>query len=260
MPRPRRYGRMMRVAPFAPGAYSGPASYSRRWCCVSTSSAMPWPTSKAVTSNFPTAGASGTCVSSGVHAARPTQRCGQPRGASIHAVPNRASTRIQGDGAGAVHTASAGADNHPSGHASTTIASCARPSTRSASGDGSTLPASASGVTNRLMTGMATALATGLTSETCPNSSSVSGARPSVTAHCVRAATIRPARQPRVGASGWRLHAYRIAATAPNDSQKPGHSIAHGSRSTDTPSARLSTCDIDAIRPHHSATATTASM
>ena len=54
--------------------------------------------------------------------------------------------------------------------------------------------------------------------------------------------------------------AYRIAATAPNDSQKPGHSNAHGSSSTTTPSAVQSTWLMPAMRPVHSAAATTRIM
>jgi len=81
-----------------------------------------------------------------------------------------------------------------------------------------------------------------------------------VTAHCVRAATSSPARQPRVRSPSRPLQAYRMAATAPKDSQKPGHSMAQGSSSTTMPSARHRTCELDAMRPHHSAAATTASM
>ena len=54
------------------------------------------------------------------------------------------------------------------------------------SGAGSMLPASASGVTIRLISGIARALANGLASDTCENSSMVSGTSPIVTAYWVR--------------------------------------------------------------------------
>ena len=51
-----------------------------------------------------------------------------------------------------------------------------------------------------------------------------------------------------------------MMATAPNDSQNPGHSTAHGSSSTTKPSAAHSTCETLVMRPDQSAAATTVSM
>ena len=88
----------------------------------------------------------------------------------------------------------------------------------------------------------------------------MTGTRPSVTAYWVRAARRSAPRQP----CSWRAirptPANRITPTAPNESQKPGHSRHHGSSSTTSPSARQSTCETLARRPHHRASATTDSM
>lgn len=125
---------------------------------------------------------------------------------------------------------------------------CANSNSPSDKGAGSRLPASDKGVTTRLMTGMASALATGETSDTCENSSIVSGTSPTVTTYCVCAPSATAARRrrqrPACGGSGAVVRpavAYSMVATAPNDSQKPGHSTAHGSSSTTAPSARHST-------------------
>ncbi len=53
---------------------------------------------------------------------------------------------------------------------------------------------------------------------------------------------------------------YRMRPTAPNDSQKPGASTAHGSITSTANNAALSTTDAELRRPLHNATATTASM
>ena len=51
-----------------------------------------------------------------------------------------------------------------------------------------------------------------------------------------------------------------MQAIATNESQKPGHSTAHGSQSKTTAIDRHNTCDIEAIRPSQSAIDTTASI
>ncbi len=148
----------------------------------------------------------------------------------------------------------------------TAVSACAAPSTHAASGIGKTLPTRASGVTSRLTSGIATAFASGLTSEIWENSKTVSGTSPSVIAYCVCAAETSAARQPDSGATpsarcGARpTVVYRMRPTAPNDSQKPGHSTAHGSSTSTTASARHSTCETLVMRPAQSAAATTDSM
>ncbi|MNY42101.1 hypothetical protein D3C86_1769610 [compost metagenome] len=116
---------------------------------------------------------------------------------------------------------------------------------------------------------MATALARQDTTDTCPNSSSVSGTRPTVTAHCVRAAPASAAattalalchRPSALACRTGSRAARKIAATAPKDSQKPGDITAHGSIITATPAAHASTTDAGGARPLHNASAATASM
>ena len=223
---------------------------------------MPCPTSNAVTSISPWPGRDGRPASSGSHAAAPTQRCGQPRGASIHTVPASAKQNTHGAGVGALHTASGLAPIHAEEQRQRLHGEVRqRRAAMSDSGDGSMLPASASGVTTKLISGIATALAIGLTIDTCANSSIVSGTSPSVTTYCVCAPSLSAFHEPASGAAPVRpTVANRMMATAPNDSQKPGHSTAHGSSSTTSPSAAHSTCDTLAIRPDHSAAATTVSM
>jgi len=121
--------------------------------------------------------------------------------------------------------------------------------------NGITAPSKASGVTTRLMTGMAKALASGETMETCWNSASSRGVRPSVTTHCACAAS-----RSQFSRATRPLPAYTNKATAPNDSQKPGASTAHGSSTSTASSAQHSTSDIETTRPDHKAAAITASM
>src|SRR3989338_7490067 len=111
---------------------------------------------------------------------------------------------------------------------------------------GTRAPNKVSGTTTRLTTGMAKALASGETMETCWNSASSKGVNPSVTAHWVCAAS----RSQSARASP-PLAAYTITDTAPNDSQKPGDSTAHGSSSTTTNNAQPSTSDTEIFLPHH---------
>jgi hypothetical protein len=111
----------------------------------------------------------------------PAQRCGQPRGISIHSVPPSASRNTQACGAGARHTPAAAPPSEQHRQAFPQPTACASRQHPAASGAGSRLPSSASGVTTKLTSGIATAFASGLTSETWPNSSIVSGTRPSVT-------------------------------------------------------------------------------
>ena len=82
---------------------------------------------------------------------------------------------------------------------------------------------------------MAHRLTTAETSDTLPKLPMSTGTRPSVTASCTR-------RYPRNAAGRLRYPdvAYRIAATAPNDSQNPGASSASGSSNTTAPAQAAS--------------------
>ena len=107
---------------------------------------------------------------------------------------------------------------------------------------------SASGVTTAETTGIATALASGPTTDTCANRNSAAGARPSVIAHCTCNHCF---------VMVWFSFATKnMRATAPKDSQKPGASTAQGSKASTTPSASASTRSGAAMRPDHKASAT----
>ena len=135
---------------------------------------------------------------------------------------------------------------------SATSTACAASATQ---GPGVTAATSASGVTTRLTTGIATAFASGETTETCWKSSSTSGASPTVIAHCTRPHCASQCRRPTRSAA-----TYSMRATAPNDSQKPADTAAHGSRTRTIASAAASTRDDDCMRSSQSATATTVTI
>jgi hypothetical protein len=105
-------------------------------------------------------------------------------------VPPSASRNTQACGAGARQTA-AGIRHVPSTTASPSMTACAGQQQPAAQRRRRQAASSASGVTIKLTSGIAMALASGLTSETWPNSSMVSGTSPSVTDHCVRPAIFR---------------------------------------------------------------------
>lgn len=136
-------------------------------------------------------------------------------------------------------------------------------------GSGNAVPISASGVVTKLTTGIASALATADTTETCWNSSKVNGSRPNVTASWTRAAPRRP-RQARTGQAGRRPSsrasaatiraARKMTATAPNDSQPPADMTAHGSTSATKAAAQHSDRLTGTLRSASRATATVASI
>ena len=102
---------------------------------------------------------------------------------------------------------------------------------------------------------MAIALATGDTSDTCWNRASNSGVRPSVMAHCTLPhcasqcdLDVRP------------MPTWKISATAPKESQKPGDEHGPGIEQQHDASASASTRDALLARPSHSASATTPTM
>src|SRR5688572_1579624 len=117
------------------------------------------------------------------------------------------------------------------------------------------MPISASGTTIRLTTGIATALASGETMDICWNSASSGGIKARVTASCTRTQLASQCTFPMRP-----MVTYKMTATAPNESQNPGASTAHGSTSTTMSSAAQSTTEADSKTPSQSAAATTASM
>ncbi len=109
-----------------------------------------------------------------------------PRGAASQTTPATAATTAQPGGACCCHTAPGNCASHSSGAISVAKTVCA--ACHSAS-SGSRIPASASGTTAKVTTGIASALASGEIAETCWNSARVSGTNPMVTSNCVRVAT-----------------------------------------------------------------------
>ena len=113
---------------------------------------------------------------------------------------------------------------------------------------------------------MAMALATGPITDIRPKNSMVNGTRPTVTAHCVRAALAKlwRNRTKPVAFSSIRCVlpavAYRIQATAPNDSQKPGFMRATGSKNRTIPAADRRIWEKRVNCPLHNASATMAIM
>src|SRR5471032_78239 len=186
---------MTRLPPSVSTPYAGPVSYSKRCPCVSINSAMPCPTSKAVTHNWPGAGLAGKAVIRGSQLSIPSQRCGQPRGASSHKVPNKAQAKLHHGGAGAVQTANGPLLSHSSSCTSSCMIKCANSSSQPDNGAGNRLADRDKGATTRLTTGIASALATGDTSDTCENSSMVKGTSPTVTTYCVCAPSATSARK-----------------------------------------------------------------
>src|SRR4051812_18242355 len=108
---------------------------------------MPCPTSKAVTHICPGGGEAGALSSKGNQPAKPSQRSGQPRGASSQTVPINARENIHQDGTGAVHTDAGNSLKRRNTAASIATHPCATPSRPSDNGAGSTLPNKDSGVT-----------------------------------------------------------------------------------------------------------------
>src|SRR5262245_35442800 len=167
-------------------------------------------------------------------------------------MPASASAAVQGGGAWLCHTAPGSRASQSSTGISASSTACASSASH---GPGVTAARRASGVTTKLTTGIAIAFATGATAETCWNSTSRSGASPTVIAHCTRP-------QPIVQCASRSVETptYNITATAANDSQNPGETTAHGSASSTTASAIASTREEDCIRSSQSAAATTAIM
>ncbi|GAB7546519.1 hypothetical protein CS8_062040 [Cupriavidus sp. 8B] len=122
-------------------------------------------------------------------------RTPQRTGASNSSEPSTASASATGPARAACHTAHGGADSHSRPSTSQCSNRCAGLSNQPASGAGTAAASNAIGVTSRLTSGIAAALASGEITETCWNSSKVSGTSPMVTDHCVRVACARLARK-----------------------------------------------------------------
>jgi hypothetical protein len=125
------------------------------------------------------------------------------------------------------------------------------------------MPASASGVTSSVTSGIATRLATNPTIDTCWKNSKVSGASPTVAMACVRSALRIAARlrwrQP-TGITTWVAagSAPNSSATATKDNQKPGCSSAQGSSIATASAAASSTSTEGQRQPRLRSSTTTA--
>ena len=122
-------------------------------------------------------------VSSGKKASNPSQRAGNPRGNNSQTPPPSASNTAHVGGAACCQVASGSAASHAIKPINPAVMKFA--SHNSGSKNGSA-PASASGVMTKLTSGIATALASGETSENCWNKASSAGSMPNVIAHCAR--------------------------------------------------------------------------
>ncbi len=231
----------------------GPVSYSSVCVAVRTSTALPWPMSAASSSNWPGAGRGACHSSTGSSSGTPSARTGQghPRIASStppstpaapahRAAPRRTTPRR------AAPPAAAARRPGPAPRAPR----CPRPAR-------TPRPPSTSGVTTSVTQGMAARLATRPTSDTWPNSSSVSGARASVTMPCSRSRAERarpPAPAPRPGAAGrvgGEQHAHRDEAQ-PEARLHQGPGIgAHHHRGGEQPGGRPGPAPARQPQPGH---------
>ena len=243
---------MMRLPLSASLENAGPASNSRSWRAVWTWIARPWPTSSTVIAAVPDDGRGASIVSNGRKASSPSQRFGNPRGNSAQAPPASASSTAHPGGAACCHTARGSAAIQSTASIMPVVMAWARNNKGSSRGR---QPASASGVMRKLTSGIASALASGETSENCWNKASSAGSIPSVMAHWVRIQSRsqcpEASRPPRTKNS---------KPTAPKESQKPAASTAQGSSNSTSSKARASTRDADNSRAARWASATTPSM
>ena len=187
---------------------------------VRTSTALPWPMSAASSSNSPAGGPRRL----------PQQHRQQQRQAEQRAAASGsriASSTPPATPAAPAHSGGAAVDTRRQRQAASHCSSQPRPCTAG----GGQVPqrrqqrrrAMASGVTTSVTQGIATALASRPTSETCWNSSSVSGVSASVTTHCSR--SMRAAGLRRQAGAPPRRRPASVANSTPTAtklSQKPG--------------------------------------
>ena len=210
----------------------------------------------------------GTCHSStGSSSGTPSSRACQGRRIASSTPPRTP--------AAPAHTGAAGAETVANGSAASqprySVSACTAAAATSQA-TGASTPAIASGVTTSVTHGMASALASRPTTDTCPNSSSVSGVRAIVITHCSRIAraSAEPAlpmrsRQPLSTASaaactGSPASVANSTPTATKLSQKPACNSAHGSIVTTTAQASSHTCGHGQRRPDRRSKPTVASI
>ena len=180
-PSARSSGTSTRPPASLSGPKRGPVSYSRLCVAVRTSTALPWPTSAASSSNCPGTGRGDCHSNTGTNNGTPKARTGQGNRKASSAPPNTPATPAHSGAAGS-HSAAPGQE---ASHCSTATSGCTAAPASCHSG-AHRVPSKASGVTTRVTQGMARRLATNPTSDTCPNSKSPRGVSASVTTHCSR--------------------------------------------------------------------------
>ena len=151
------------------------------------------------------------------------------------------------------------ASGRPAHHCSNTESTCTAQAAASHSGAKAT-PNIASGVTTSVTHGIATALASRPTSDTCWNSSRLSGASASVMTHCSRKKPSRRDEAPARGSPGTDASVANSTPTATKLSQKPACISAHGSSATTTAAVSSHTCGHGQRLPVSRSTATVASI
>ena len=197
-------------------------------------------------------GRDGKTNSSGRNSTRPTQRAGIPRGNSNQSDPSSATPVAHNGGACCCQTAHGVAARNSISAINCAVIQCAGHIKNANPGN---VASNARGVMTKLTTGIATAFASGDTSENCWNNISSKGIMPTVIAHWAR-----PHCTSQWPEASLPLPMVNNKATAPKDSQNPAASTAHGSSSNTTSSATLSECRADSVRRIIMASATVASM
>ena len=231
--------------------------------------------SSAVTQSVPGAGCRAGASTSGNIDSSPAARNGTPRGAVSRIAPTSPAASDQGPGRAIAMLAAGRASSHCRKPISGSISASANRSSCAQSGsDQGAVSAAAidSGVTTRLTQGIATALATGPTSDRVENSAATSGVNATVAAHWDRTASPRnPAAFPHRVAGAARppcpamstaagaAH-QRIATTAPKESQKPAAPTAQGSAMATMPAATSAVGIGPPTRPDGASTAAVASI
>ena len=231
-----------------------------------SSTAVPWPTSAATNSNWPSGGRDTAGHSSGSIKGTAKARNRHGNGSSASSAANTPQATAQGGAAAAVHTAPGHAASHCKGMHSPCTSHAA-----TVQNGASQTPSKASGVINKVTSGMATRLARNPTTDTCWKNSIDNGARPTVAMSCVRKPlrTVAHKRNAHGGsppAAAGRMGPQATGSdaiskpTAMNDSQNPGCSSAHGSSAVTTTAAASSTAGTGQRRPRLRRPTTTASI
>lgn len=163
----------------------------------------------------------------------------------------------------AIHTGGAAIESVAYGsaasHRSSRASACTAQAASSQSG-GATAPSIASGVTTSVTQGIATALASRPTTDTCWKSNRLSGVSASVITHCSRKKASSRADRPAASSAGRMKPVANRMPTATKLSQKPACISAHGSTATTTAAISSQTWGHGQRRPVSRSSAAVASI